>query len=213
VRVSSTWFAFGVDMLWREPLGSALDGAAPPVRRAFYADMIVACGRIPAVVLADGLPLRRLRRLGMHGQWLDDEAAADPDVARILPYLRPTLEQLRCDLRPALLAHLAALPQHGLRSLHVNLCSGGGEVPARFAALVDWLPQQPLLALESLHADGLPFGTDAAATERAMDVFARLPALQQLDLQRRNPFVRQIMGLAMVTHLFVRATQALYYHY
>jgi hypothetical protein len=34
---------------------------------ATYANMIVACDGIPAAALADGLPLRRLRRLGLHG--------------------------------------------------------------------------------------------------------------------------------------------------
>jgi hypothetical protein len=197
VRVNRTWFACGVDLLWRAPpLSSALDvvaATAPATRVAFYAHFIVACERIPAAALAAGLPLRRLRRLGLHGAWLDDEAAADAGLARILPYVRPTLEHLRSDLRPALLARLAALPLRALRSLHVDLCGGGvgggdsGGGRARFDALVDWLAQQPLLPLESLRIEGgPPFGDEAAATERAMGLLARLPGLRLPDLVRRH---------------------------
>jgi hypothetical protein len=52
VLVSRTWFACGVDLLWREPLGSALDSIDAPARRAFYANMTVACERIPAAAAA-----------------------------------------------------------------------------------------------------------------------------------------------------------------
>jgi hypothetical protein len=56
VRVSRTWFACGVDLLWRAlPLSSALDGVAAPERAAFYAEMIVACEGIPAAGTAGGV--------------------------------------------------------------------------------------------------------------------------------------------------------------
>ncbi len=195
VRVNRTWFACGVDLLWRAPpLSSALDvvaATAPATRVAFYAHFIVACERIPAAALAAGLPLRRLRRLGLHCAWLDHEAAADPGLAHVLPHVRPSLEHLRCDLRPAMLARLAAQPLPALRSLHVNLCGGGdgggsgGDV--RFDDLLDWLAQQPLLPLESLRIEGgPPFGDEAAATERAMGLLARLPGLRLPDLVRRH---------------------------
>jgi hypothetical protein len=121
----------------------------------------------------------------LQGAWLDAEAAADAGLARILPYVRPTLEHLRCDLRPPLLARLAALHCGALRPLDVSLYGRRGE-RAHFGDVVDWLVQQPLLPLESLRIEGAPFGSDAAATQRAMGVFARLPALRRLELERRT---------------------------
>jgi hypothetical protein len=203
IRVNRTWFAAGIDMLWSEPSRDALSCVATTTRRQFYADRITTAYNIPAEVVADGLRLPRLwlRRMLPSSRAEDDEGIVDVDVEyarqlRFVPGPPAVLEELRCDLTPALLRRLgdpATLPLLArLRALtllnYVGAGSGGGG-RASLENFVDWLAQPsfpPLPALRALCIDKLPC-SDAAVMDRAFGLFAHWPGLQKLELKKRVP--------------------------
>jgi hypothetical protein len=111
ILVNRMWFASGIVVLRSKLAHSALSYTAPSPqqrRRQFYADMITATHGIPTQVLADNLLLPSC------------SAQNDPLFARILLYIQPTLEELRCDLSQVMLDRLMAQRLPRLRMLHVS---------------------------------------------------------------------------------------------
>ncbi len=192
IRVNRTWFACGILVLWSDPPYKAFNRVKSSRElRQLYADIIASVRRMPPRILDEGLRLPRLRQLCLSS---DVKAA---DVPRLLPYIQPSLEKLSCGLTQAILAHLVSAepPLWHLRSLFVGNPSRSDDdddddKAASLASFVDWVAQAPLHRLQALNVY-LPCGLDETQVlDRALCVFAQLPALQLLTFGGQMPPVR-----------------------